>query len=388
MGLKQVIRRSWVIAVGVVVVIAAIIAWATRPQPRAVQLATVERGTVEASVANTRAGTIEACRRTRLSTIAGGRIAYLGVKEGDRVAAGQLLMRLWNEDQEAQSRLAEAQQRVASARVGEVCALASAAEREAARQSALHARGFVSSGREDAAVSEAESRKAACATARSDVEQAAARVRATRVERTRTLLYAPFAGTVAKIVGELGEYSTPSPPGVPTPPAIDLIDDSCLYVEAPMDEVDAPRIRPGLPVRVTLSALPGRVFQGRVRRVAPYVTTVEKQARTVDIEVDFVEPAAARGLLVGYSADVEVVLARREGVMRVPNTALREGNRVLVLAPGRERLEARSLRIGLTNWEYAEVIEGLSVGERVVTTADQDGIQAGTRVVAADGRGR
>jgi HlyD family secretion protein len=155
-----------------------------------------------------------------------------------------------------------------------------------------------------------------------------------------------------------------------------------------MDEVDAPRIQPGLPVRISLSALPGRVFQGRVRRVAPYVTTVEKQARTVDIEVDFAEPAAARGLLVGYSADVEVVLARREGVMRVPNTALREGNRVLVLAPGRERLEARALRIGLTNWEYAEVLEGLSVGERVVTTADQDGIQAGTRVVAADGRVR
>ena len=67
-----------------------------------------------------------------------------------------------------------------------------------------------------------------------DVAQAAARVTVTRVEQGRMTLYAPFDGIVAKIVGELGEYSTPSPPGVPTPPAIDLIDDTCLYVKAPL----------------------------------------------------------------------------------------------------------------------------------------------------------
>jgi HlyD family secretion protein len=121
-------------------------------------------------------------------------------------------------------------------------------------------------------------------------------------------LYAPFDGTVAKIVGELGEYSTPSPPGVPTPPAIDLIDDTCLYVKAPMDEVDAPKIQVGLPVRVSLDALPKQPLPGKVRRVAPYVLAVEKQARTVDVEVDFERPATGN-LLVGYSADVEIVLS-------------------------------------------------------------------------------
>ena len=72
--------------------------------------------------------------------------------------------------------------------------------------------------------------------------------------------YAPFAGTVAKIVGEVGEYSTPSPPGVPTPPAIDLIDDTCLYVRAPMDEVDAPQDHAGQPVRISFDALPKQSF--------------------------------------------------------------------------------------------------------------------------------
>ena len=47
-------------------------------------------------------------------------------------------------------------------------------------------------------------------------------------------LRAPFAGVVAEINGEPGEVVTPSPPGIPTPPAVDLIDDQCLYVEAPI----------------------------------------------------------------------------------------------------------------------------------------------------------
>jgi HlyD family secretion protein len=153
-------------------------------------------------------------------------------------------------------------------RVNEACTVAANAEREAERQASLRAKGFVSQAKEDSARSEALARGAGCAAAKADVLQAEARVRLTRVEEGRTVLYAPFAGTIAKIVGEVGEYSTPSPPGVPTPPAIDLIDDSCLYVKAPMDEVDAPRIAAGQTVRISLDALPEAVLpgQGQARR--------------------------------------------------------------------------------------------------------------------------
>src|SRR5512139_668175 len=280
--------------------------WFTRPKPIPVVLKEVAAGKVEATLANTRAGTVEACQRTKLSTIIGGRIEYLGVKEGDRVKKGQLLLKLWNDDQQANAALSQAQVALAGKRVDEVCIAAVNAEKEAKRQAELRAKGFVSASREEIARTEAEVKRAACNTAKADVAQAEAKLKATRVEQGRVALYAPFDGTVAKIVGELGEYSTPSPPGVPTPPAIDLIDDSCLYVKAPMDEVDAPKIQLGQPVRITLDALPGKVLPGKVRRVAPYVSAVEKQARTVDIEVDFDQPAEAGKLLVGYSADVEI----------------------------------------------------------------------------------
>ncbi|MCM8594039.1 efflux RND transporter periplasmic adaptor subunit [Accumulibacter sp.] len=352
--------------------------WASRPKPVSVVVREIDQGLVESTIANTRAGTVEACLRTRLSTISGGRIEVLAVREGDRVEKGQLLMKLWNDDQQAQTAWVEAQVATARQRVGEACVVAANAEREAERQSALRARGFVSTAREDSARSEALARRAGCDAARADLAQAEARVTLTRVEQGRTILHAPFSGTVAKIVGEVGEYSTPSPPGVPTPPAIDLIDDSCLYVKAPMDEVDAPKIVPGQEVRISLDAFPRQSFAGRVKRVAPYVLAVEKQARTVDIEATFADPQAPGKLLVGYSADVEVILATRDQVIRVPTSALLEGQRVLVAATD-GRLEERVVKTGIANWEFTEVVDGLSPGEKVVTSLERAGVRAGAR---------
>lgn len=368
--------RRLLLALVAVIATCTLFWWIGRPKPVAVIVRSIGQGKVEASIANTRAGTVEACQRTKLSTILGGRIEVLAVKEGDRVKKGQLLMKLWNDDQQAQSALAMTQVDTARQRANEACAQATNAEREAERQSALREKGFVSASREESARTEALARRAACAAGLADVVQFQARLKATRVEQGRTVLYAPFAGTVAKIVGEVGEYSTPSPPGVQTPPAIDLIDDSCLYIKAPMDEIDAPKIHTGQPVRISLDALPKQNFPGKVKRVAPYVSAVEKQARTVDIEVDFDDPAAPGKLLVGYSADVEVVLAVRDNVLRVPTPALTEGGRVLVAGTD-GRLSERKIRTGLSNWEYTEVLEGIVAGERVVTSLERAGVKAG-----------
>ncbi|NBS96857.1 MAG: efflux RND transporter periplasmic adaptor subunit [Betaproteobacteria bacterium] len=357
----------------------ALVWWLGRPKPVNVLTASVGRGTVEATVANTRAGTVEACQRTKLSTISGGRIEVLAVKEGDKVKKGQLLMQLWNDDQQAEQAFASAQLDTSRKRVTEACTLSDLAQREAKRQEQLFKRGFISEGALDNVRAQADARAATCATAKSDVAQAQARIRIVGTARQRTVLLAPFDGTVAKIVGEVGEYSTPSPPGVPMPPAIDLIDESCLYVAAPIDEVDAPKVAVGQPVRITLDALPGKSFAGRVRRVAPYVTAVEKQARTVEIEVNFDDPKSAGRLLVGYSTDVEVVLDVRRSVLRVPSSALLQGARVLLLENG--LLVERSVTTGLANWEHTEITQGLQGSERIVTSLDRSGVKAGVAAV-------
>jgi HlyD family secretion protein len=373
--------KTWLRLVAVLLIVAAL-AYAgwhfTRPQPPEVELATIARGTVESTVVNTRAGTIKACRRAKLAPAAGGQIVKLWVKEGDRVKTGQPLLELWNRDLTAQRDLANRQLTTSEERRREACIMADTAKREAERTEQLAAKGFVSPQSGENARAEARARQANCDAVTADVKRAQAQINVTAAGLERTTLNAPFAGIVARVTGEVGEYATPSPPGIPTPPAVDLIDDSCLYVSAPMDEVDAPRIKPGQPARITLDAMPGQTFSGKVRRVAPYVTEVEKQARTVDVEADFDTPPK-EVLLVGYSADVEVIIERRDDVVRVPTQAIQQDGTVLVLGAD-DKLETRKLKTGLANWAFTEIVSGLTAGDRVLLSFDQENVKAGVKV--------
>ncbi len=362
------------------IALAAGVGFLMRSKPIPVVLQTVERGTVEASVSNTRAGTVNACRRAKMSPPAGGQISKLLVKKGQRVRKGQVLLELWDADLHAQERLTEEQLKTSVTRVQEVCTLAEAAQREAVRSQELKDKGFISSQLLDKAVSDANSRKASCEAARGDIEQSQSRIALARAGLERMVLRAPFDGVVADISGELGEYATPSPPGIPTIPAIDLIDDSCMYVSAPIDEVDAAKLKVGQHSRITLDAIKGRVFAGRVRRIAPYVLDLEKQARTVEVEVEFEKLAAQDNLLVGYSADVEIIYDVRDHVLRIPTQTLMEGNKVLLYGSDGV-LEARKVTTGLSSWEYVEVLSGLTDGDRIVSSLDREGIKAGARVV-------
>jgi len=357
---------------------------ATRPKPVAVVLATLEKGRVESSVANTRAGTVEACRRARLAPSMGGQIARLPVKEGDRVEAGAVLLELWNDDLKAALILAERQAEAAVSRAEEACVTADVAERDAERLRKLLGQGVATVENADRAGGEAAARRAACTASGAAAQVSEAQVAVARANLEHTILRAPFAGTVAEVNGEVGEFVTPSPIGVPTLPAVDLIDNRCLYISAPIDEVDAPAVRLGLPVRVSLDAFPDKRFPGTVRRIAPYVLDREKQARTVDVEVNLTDPKDQRRLLPGYSADVEIVLDARDEVLRVPAQAVLEGHRVLVFHPVEGEageLESRTFEPGLSNWQFTEVCSGLQEGDRVVLTVDREGVSAGARVV-------
>jgi HlyD family secretion protein len=376
-------RRSLLIIGGGIAALGAGLFFYTRPDPIAVETAVVERGVVAESVTNTRAGTIKACQRARLAPPSGGQIAKLPVKKGDHVKKGQILLQLWNDDASAQLALAERDAVSARARADEACVAAQVARREANRLERVLERNLVAFDLVDKAKGEADSRDAACRAATQNIKVAEARITQAQAMMERLLLRAPFDGVVAEINGELGEFVTPSPVGIPTPPAVDVVDTSCIYVAAPIDEVDAPRIRQGMQARVTLDAFRDRAFQARVRRVAPYILDLEKQARTVEIEAEL-ENLGDAVLLPGYSADVEVVLAERDNALRIPTRALLEGGRVYVFDGNGERVRVQRVQIGLRNWEYAEVVSGLKEGERVVTTVDRAGLTDGVAAKAAD----
>jgi HlyD family secretion protein len=90
-------------------IIAALIYWSQRKKPVEVTIQTVTQGEIQHTITNTRAGTLNACRRARLSPSLGGQIANLPVSEGETVTSGQLLFEIWNRDLRAQLQLARSE---------------------------------------------------------------------------------------------------------------------------------------------------------------------------------------------------------------------------------------------------------------------------------------
>lgn len=375
--------RTLLIVLAALAVLVAAIWFATRPGPVEVVVQPAERGSVESTVANTRAGTVNARRRAKLAPGQGGQVLQLRAREGDRVKAGDVLLVLWNHDLQAQLALARSEVDSALAQAEEAQLRAELAEREAERQRELLQRDISAGELVDRAESEAQASRAGHRAAAAAAEVSRQQVAVIEAQIERTIVRAPFDGVVAEVNGEIGEFVTPSPVGIPTPPAVDLIDDGLPYVTAPIDEVDAGAVRVGMVARITLDAFGKRRFAGRVRRIAPYVMDREKQARTVDVEVEFVELPPDVVLLPGYSADVEILLAEAEGVVRVPTEALRDGDRLFVLgADG--TLEERAVETGLGNWTFTEIRSGLAAGERVVVSLDRQGIAAGAAAVVEE----
>lgn len=376
-------HRWLVVGAAAVTVVGALRLTLWRPEVVEVEVARVERGVVEEVVTNSRAGTVKARRRARLSPQTGGRVLELPYRRGDLVAAGAVVLRLDDSVQRARFVLAQQDVRTARARAEEACLAAELAVKELARGQALRVDGIASEQVLDGLTSSRDRSAAACRAASAVREQAEAQVRLVEVELALTRVEAPFAGVLAEVATELGEWITPSPPGVPIPPVLDLIDPTSLYVSAPIDEVEAERLAVGQVVRVTVDTRPGQKLAGNVARVAPFVLDVLEQNRTVEIEVELAEPTAAAGLLPGLSADVEIIISRADGVLRLPTAAIAEGGKVLLLADG--RLAERRVETGKRNWQLTEVREGVAEGELVVTSRDSTAVKAGSRARARGG---
>ena len=335
-------------------------------------------GRVEETVTNSKAGTVKSRRRATLSAEVGGRVRELPARKGARVRRGDVLLRIADDDVRAQVLVQESALAAAKAARVEACRTAEQLDKDLARNRELSRKGIVSSEVLDQLQSRRDSAAAACEGAAARIAQAEAAREVARVMLEKTVLRAPFDGIVADVTTEVGEWITPSPPGLPIPPVITLIEDAVMYVSAPMDEVDVARVHVGQAARITIDAYPGRSFPGKVTRVAPYVRDVQEQNRTFEVEAELDDEGFARKLLPGTSADVEVILAARDGILRIPSYALLEGGRVLVVENG--RLVSRAVKTGLKNWQFAEVTEGLEKGDAVTVSLDRAEVKEGARV--------
>jgi HlyD family secretion protein len=196
---------------------------------------------------------------------------------------------------------------------------------------------------------------------RLQLEQARMQLEQARRRLEQATLLAPFDGTVIAVNIEIGQVVGAGLPGG----AIVLADLSDLYLDLTVDEVDVVRLTEGMPVEITLDALPGRSFRGRIEAIASAATEAGGAATyRARVVLDDRDPV----LRAGMSANVEIEVERRERVLLVPNAAVRrdrETGRAFVYRVVGDRVEEVEIRLGAQGETESEVLEGLREGDRI-----------------------
>jgi len=235
----------------------------------------------------TASGYVVAQRQAAVSSKATGRLVFLGVEEGDRVLAGELLGRVESDDVEAELARARAQQDVASGALGTSEARLKEARLQFDRVSDLLNRKLVSQSEFDAAEAGLKVAEAEVVQALAGIEAAKAAVRAAQVAVENTRIRAPFDGTVLTKEADVGEMVAPFGSAQSARGAVvTLADMQSLEVEADVSESNIQRVSVGHPALIVLDAYPGQRYQGRVKKIVP---TADRAKATVLTKVEFLD---------------------------------------------------------------------------------------------------
>lgn len=339
----------------------------------------VERGSLLETAAAS--GTIEPSVQVEVKSRASGEVIEVLVREGQTVAAGDLLVRLDPSDAERAVREARVAARRSAAEVGQARANLAIAEIDqaaadtdrdvSARGTAL---GLVAESADRATDRARAVAETTVALRRAQVAASAASLAGARLEvdeaerrRTETDIRAPIAGTVLSVAVERGSIVASAVTNVGGGAAlVTLADLTDLRVVGDVDESQIGRVAVGQAVQIRVDAYPDRTFAGRVERVSPLGTTT---SNVVTFDVEMVITDADKSLLrSGMSADVEIETGRFADVLLVPLTAVRtsQGRRYVRLANG----ESRTIVLGASDGVRAVVVRGLREGDRLRVGGD------------------
>ena len=280
-------RRKWVWLALVVLLIAAAGAWFML-QPRVTAVQTTPIVTAYPSqqfVVLNSTGYVVAQRKAAIASKATGRLEWLGVAEGSRVKAGDVIARLDNRDVVAQAGSAEANVRAARAALLQAQAEERDAEAQHKRNVDLLGKGFVSASAVDTSKARVDRATAGVANARAAIGAAEANARNAGVAVDYTLIRAPFDGVILSKSANVGDMVTPFSSAADSKGAVvTMADMGTLEVEADVSESSLGKIKVDMPAEITLDALPNDRFRGRIGRMVP---TVDRAKATVMTKVKF-----------------------------------------------------------------------------------------------------
>jgi HlyD family secretion protein len=378
------------------ILLAALVAWALRPQPVAVELAAVTQGTFEQTVSDD--GKTRVRDRYTVSAPLAGRVERIALRSGDPVENGQIIALLAptapafvdaRTARELQERVgaAEAHQLRAKAEVARVSAQRDQVGADLDRQAKLAKEGFLSTtAREQAELALRTADKALEATrfaedaAGHDLAQARAALARYRSGKpsAKWEVTSPVTGSVLKVLQESeGAVALGAP-------LIEIADPRSLEAVIDVLSQESVAIRPGMPARVELGQ-EAPVLAARVRLVEPSAFTkisalgVEEQR--VNVVLDFAEPLGKiQTIGDGYRVEAHIVTHRIDDAVKVPVGALfREGDQWAVFVADGSRAAKRAVKVPRRNGVEALVEAGLQPGERVIVYPS-DALKDGSRI--------
>ncbi len=284
---------------------------------------------------------IEAHEEATVVAKVGGEVRQIFVEEGDTVQAGQVLARLDGD----RLRLTLAQ---TDANLRKL-------ERDYKRTLELAEKGLVP--------------KSTAENTRYDLDALRAGYDSARLELSYTEIRAPINGVISARRIKVGNTIGPNDPTF----TVTDLDPLLAFVHVP--EKEFRKIAPGQNAEVVIDALGGARFAGTISRISP---TVDPQTGTFRARVEV--PDATRTLKPGMFARVNIVYERRQSALQLPRTAILDADgqqSVFVVASG--KAEQRTIKTGLSNGGWIEVLDGLEGSEQVVTVG-QAGLKTGTLV--------
>ncbi len=340
--------------------------------PVAVQTTKIERGSVRDFVTSVAAGRVSAKQEATVRAEIAGTVKQIHRRRGDRVHAGDPLFEYEAKDLAERLTLAQSAVVIAQAQVRQAEQNAAVTETNLARTRRLLDVKAVPSAEAENLEGQSLVMQRAVDAARAGVRQADANVGIAKTALGKTVVRAPFDATVLDTSIEVGEAT------VPGTPVVVLADTSSLHVDAEIDEADLARVKVGMPADVTLDALPGERIRGKLATIAPSVARDPRGGRSIAIEVEL--PLDSR-LLVGMSADVDVIVAVHDGSLFVtPNAVLGRGADRSVYVVEGGVAHKRTVDVGITTWEAIEIKKGVNEGDAVVTTLSASKLADGVKV--------
>jgi RND family efflux transporter MFP subunit len=361
--------RKWGIIALVAILVLAGLLWRAASAPLAIETATVTTAyPAQGFTVLNATGRVSAQRKAAISTKATGRLEWLGVQEGSRVKAGEVIARLESLDVGATRDSTVANARAARANLEQGEAEMRDAESSFKRAQELYNKKFIAEAALDTARARYDKARATVSSLNAAIGVADAQVRSAGVSVEQTLIRAPFDGVVLTKNANVGDIITPFSSAVDSKGAVvSMADMDTLEVEADVSEASIGKITVGMPTEIQLDAFPEVRLLGEVSRIVP---TVDRSKATVLVKVTFKERDAR--VLPDMSAKVAFLQRAPNADERKPVLAVRAD------AIGKRGEQSVLYALGAKN-VVKEVPQ--KAARKLGDLTEVDGVKAGDKVV-------